>query len=66
MAVDPYGKTNIQPGFRLMDGSAINRLFSRVFQGGLNRQDSITATPGGTKAAAFHLFIRLLSSKTEQ
>lgn len=52
---DPYGKTNLQPGFRLFDGHALNTLFSRVLQGGLSRQDTITATAGGTKAAAYAL-----------
>lgn len=52
---DPYGKTNLQPGFRLFDGSALNTLFSRIFQGGLSRKDTITATAGGTKAAAIQL-----------
>lgn len=49
---DNYGKTNLMRGFRMFDGADINRLFSRVFQGGLSREDNITATPGGTKAAA--------------
>lgn len=52
---DPYGKTNLQPGFRLFDGSALNRLFARVLQGGLNRETAITAHAGGTKAAAYQL-----------
>lgn len=52
---DPYGKTNLQPGFRLFDGSALNRLFARVFQGGLNREVGITAHAGGTKAAGYQL-----------
>lgn len=52
---DPYGKTNLQPGFREFDGTALNKLFSRVFQGGLSRMDLITATAGGTKAAAYQL-----------
>lgn len=50
-----YGKVNERPGFRLMDGSDINTLFSRVFQGGLSRQDLITAHSGGTQAPAFVL-----------
>src|SRR4051812_14328219 len=49
---DSYGKTNFLPGFRLLDGTVVNRAFSRLFQGGISRQDTITATPGGTKAAA--------------
>lgn len=52
---DNYGKTNLQPGFRLLDGSAINELLSRALQGGLSRQDTITAHAGGTKAAAYVL-----------
>lgn len=52
MADLAYGKTNLVPGFRMFDGAALNRLFSRVFQGGLSREDTITATAGGTKAAA--------------
>lgn len=53
MAGDPnYGKTNLNPGYALQDGTAINRLISRFAQGGISREDSITATAGGTKAAA--------------
>lgn len=52
---DTYGKTNLQPGFRLFDGTALNKLFSRIFQGGIDREDGITATAGGTKAAARQL-----------
>lgn len=52
---DTYGKTNLQPGFQLFQGAAINALLTKVLQGGLSRQDGITATPGGTKAAAFPL-----------
>jgi hypothetical protein len=52
MPADTYGKTNLQPGFRLLDGSVLNELLTRVLQGGLSREDGITATPGGTKAAA--------------
>lgn len=52
MADPNYGKTNFIPGFRMIDGSALNRALARVFQGGLSREDSITATAGGTKAAA--------------
>lgn len=52
MADPNYGKTNFIPGFRLIDGAALNRALNRVFQGGLSREDSITATAGGTKAAA--------------
>lgn len=55
MAIQSYGKTNLIPGLRLFDGRDLNRLFSRVFQGGLSRMDTITATAGGTKAAAFAL-----------
>lgn len=52
---DDYGKTNLIPGFRMFNGTDLNALFSRVFQGGLSREDSITATAGGTKAAAYAL-----------
>lgn len=52
MSQDTYGKTNAQPGFRLLDGSFINDLISRVLQGGIQRQDSITAQADGTKANA--------------
>jgi hypothetical protein len=52
---DSYGKTNLQPGFRLFDGSALNTLLSKVLQGGLSRKNGITAHAGGTKAAAFQL-----------
>jgi len=56
MANDPnYGKPPILPGFRMIDGAFLARLFSRYAQGGISRQDSITATAGGTKAAAFQL-----------
>ncbi len=53
---DLYGKRtgagNFQPGFRLMSGNEMMNAFAKVFQGGLSREDSITATAGGTKAAA--------------
>lgn len=49
---DLYGKTNLQPGFRLFDGSALNQLFSKVFQGGISRRDAIVAFAGGGKASA--------------
>lgn len=52
---DPYGKTNLQPGFQLFDGSALNHLFTKIFQGGLSRETGITAHAGGTKAAAYQL-----------
>lgn len=55
MAIPGYGKQNLRPGFALQDGLAINRLIARAFQGGITRQDNITATAGGTKAAAFPL-----------
>lgn len=53
--VDTYGKINLRPGFALQDGAAINKLLSKVLQGGLSRTDAIVATPGGTKAAARQL-----------
>lgn len=52
MADPAYGKTNFIPGFRLIDGSALNRFVARCFQGGISREDSITATAGGNKATA--------------
>lgn len=56
MAVDPYGKAvgrgTFEPGFRVPDGSKLNQALSRIFQGGFSREDTIVATPGGTKAAA--------------
>lgn len=52
---DTYGKINLRPGYALQNGSAINTLLTKVLQGGLSRQDTITATPGGTKAAARQL-----------
>lgn len=54
MAQDPiYGKTPFPSmGPYLLSGSFLSLLFSRIFQGGLNREDGITATSGGTKAAA--------------
>lgn len=56
MANDPnYGKPRILPGFRMIDGAFLARLFSRYAQGGISSMDSITATAGGTKAAAFPL-----------
>ena len=55
MSADTYGKTNLQPGYREINGSFLNDLLTRILQGGLSRQDSITATPGGTKAAAYAL-----------
>lgn len=54
-----YGKSIgnglFQTGFRLLDGSAVNKAFEKMLQGGLSRQDSITAHAGGTKAAAYPL-----------
>lgn len=56
MANDPnYGKPPILNGFRMMDGSVLRTLFERIFQGGISRQDAITATAGGTQAAAVAL-----------
>lgn len=57
MATDlNYGKPPIPSmGPYLFSGDFIRRMFSRVFQGGLSFQDTITATAGGTKAAAFAL-----------
>ncbi len=57
MATDPnYGKASWPSmGPYLFSGEFLNRMFGRVFQGGISRQDTITATAGGTKAAAFPL-----------
>ncbi len=56
MANDPnYGKPRILPGFRMIDGVFLARLFSRYAQGGISSMDGITATAGGTKAAAYPL-----------
>lgn len=52
---DTYGKTNLQPGYREFNGSALNTLFTKIFQGGISRENSITAHAGGTKAAAYAL-----------
>lgn len=59
MARDPYGKINFQPGFRVVSGQSLNLALSEVLQGGLSREDGITATPGGTKAAARQLVATL-------
>lgn len=55
MAFPAYGKTNLLPGFRQFNGDDLNRLIGRVLQGGLSHEDTITATAGGTKAAARQL-----------
>lgn len=55
MADPAYGKTNFIPGFRLIDGAALNRALARVFQGGLSREDSITAFAGGGRTSARQL-----------
>lgn len=57
MATDlNYGKSTWPSmGAYLFSGEFLNRMFGRVFQGGISRQDGITATSGGTKAAAFAL-----------
>lgn len=55
MADPNYGKTNFIPGFRLIDGTALNRALGRIFQGGLSRQDSITAFAGGGRTSATQL-----------
>lgn len=54
---DPlYGHTSFPSlGPYLFSGQFLRGRFQRVFQGGLNRQDTITATAGGTKAAAYAL-----------
>lgn len=54
MANDPsYGhKPFSTMGFALFSGSFLLERFQRVFQGGLNREDTITATAGGTKPLA--------------
>lgn len=57
MAQDPiYGKPQGFPrGPFLFSGSLLTTLLNRVLQGGLNREDSITAHAGGTQAAAYQL-----------
>lgn len=59
MAEPGYGKSigfgNFQPGFRLLDGNAVMRAFSRMFQGGISRASGITAKAGGGKATAVQL-----------
>lgn len=59
MAVDTYGKRinagNFAPGSRLFTGGDMMRAFAKMLQGGLNRADNLTATAGGTKAAALAL-----------
>lgn len=57
MANDPaYGKPFItQLGPYLFSGQFLGLLFSRVFQGGLASQDTITAHAGGLQPAAVQL-----------
>ncbi len=56
MANDPYyGKPPILFGFRMFSGEFLQTMFARILQGGISRQDTITAHSGGTKAAAFPL-----------
>lgn len=54
---DAYGKPtkpfpSTGPSLQNADGQLLLDMFARVLQGGLSREDGITATPGGTKAAA--------------
>jgi hypothetical protein len=53
--VERYGKINAQSGFRQFTGEAINGLLSRVLQGGIKSQDTITAFAGGGKASGVQL-----------
>lgn len=57
MASDPnYGNTPFPSmGAYLFTGEFLRTRLSRIFQGGLSGMDTITATAGGTKAAAFAL-----------
>lgn len=51
---DVYGKP-LRPfitGFAMQNGSMLLDMFARIFQGGISRENAITATAGGTKAAA--------------
>lgn len=68
MAVDTYGKRvgagNFQPGSRLFTGGDLNRAFQKMLQGGLSRQDGLTAHAGGTQAAALQITTSLARFST--
>jgi hypothetical protein len=54
---DAYGKPvkpfpSTGPSLQNADGQLLLDMFARMLQGGLSRESGITATPGGTKAAA--------------
>jgi len=59
MGTPGYGKSvgygNFQPGFREVSGNMLMNAFSRMFQGGIDRQDNITAHAGGGQASAVQL-----------
>lgn len=59
MAQPGYGKSigfgNFQPGFRPVSGSMLMNAFARMLQGGIDRQDNITAKAGGGQATAVQL-----------
>lgn len=59
MGVPGYGKSvgwgNFAPGFREITGASLMNAFSRVFQGGIDRKDNITAKAGGGQATATQL-----------
>lgn len=66
-----YGKSinngNFQPGLQLINGSWLMNAFSKMFQGGVDRADGLTAHAGGTKAAALalsHSFNRISTCAT--
>lgn len=54
-----YGKSigygNFQPGYREVSGTSLMNAFARMFQGGISRQDNITAHAGGGQASAYQL-----------
>lgn len=57
------GRGNFAPGYREVTGNALNRAFQIMLQGGLDRNAALTATAGGTKAAAlqFNNSLNMLS-----
>ena len=51
-----YGKpTWPAMGPYLFRGYFLQQMFARMFQGGIQSEDAITATPGGTQAASYQL-----------
>lgn len=68
MSADTYGKRigsgNFQPGNRMFTGGDLTRAFQKMLQGGLSRQDMLTAHAGGGQASAMQITTSLARFST--